>query len=372
MKTISLNGVFGWEITAQNFKEKIKESSKEKLRILLNSPGGDPYEAFEMYNIVKAYKGEVEIVIGAMAASAASYFAMSVPLENRKGFQNSSAMIHEAQAGARGKAKDLKVLVSVMEGVNNILADAYVEGMKGEKNDILKKMDATHYMTGWEQLVANNFISDIVDAKDIEIPDEPEAEEQFIMFIGALEKAPDINNIKAIVDMTSAKVEMSMYTKIAALLPTKPESTPEKIPVKDIIKTEEKMNLQELLKANPEAKAEYDAALLSAEAKGKAENSNVQAKIAKILTLEGVTISPEAKAAIDGEMKVDEYMESVILAQKNLRPKQDNSPFASLVTKQTPGAQSPLDVPAGETSLEEADKKIDAFLEKHVKAGRKQ
>ncbi|MEN6623494.1 MAG: Clp protease ClpP [Smithella sp.] len=372
MKTISLNGVFGWEITAQNFKEKIKESSKEKLRILLNSPGGDPYEAFEMYNIVKAYKGEVEIVIGAMAASAASYFAMSVPLENRKGFKNSSAMIHEGQTSLRGKAKDLKMYASVLDGVNNIMAEAYVDGMKGEKNDILKKMDATHYMTGWEQLVENNFISDIIDAKDIEIPDEPEMEEQFVMFINALEKAPDINNIKAIVDMTSAKVEMSMYTKIAALLPAiKPESNPEKTPAKDIIKTEEKMNLQELLKANPEAKAEYDAALLSAEAKGKAENSNVQAKIAKFLTLEGVTISPEAKAAIDGEMKVDEYMESVILAQKNLRPKTDNSPFASLVTKQTPGAQSPQDVPSGETKLEESDKKIDAFLEKYAKAGRK-
>jgi ATP-dependent protease ClpP protease subunit len=340
MKTISLNGIFGWEITAQNFKAKIKEDSKEKLRILLNSPGGDPYEAFEMYNIVKAYKGEVEIVIGAMAASAASYFAMSVPLENRKGFKNSSAMIHEAQAGARGKAKDLKVLASVMEGVNNILAEAYAEGMRGDKEDIFKKMDATHYMTGWEQLVDNNFISDIIDAKDIEIPDEPVEQEVMIMFMSALEKTPDVNNIKALVDIATAKVDMNMYTKIAALL--KPESQPEVIPVVDNITTEEKMNLQEFLKANPEAKAEYDDNLLSAIEKGRAENVNVQAKIAKILTLEGVTISPEAKAAIDGSMAIEDYKDSIILAQKNKRAdKPDTSLFAGLVAKQTPQDQDP-------------------------------
>jgi len=363
MKTISLNGVFGWEITAQNFKQKIKEDSKEKLRILLNSPGGDPYEAFEMYNIVKAYKGEVEIIIGAMAASAASYFAMSVPLSNRKGFKNSSAMIHEAQAGARGKSKDLKSLASLMDGVNNILAEAYVEGMAGQKDDILKKMDDTHYMTGWEQLVDNNFISDIIDAKDIDIPDEPEAEQSVIMFMSALEKTPDLNNIKAIVDMTSAKVDMSMYNKIAALLPK--ESNPEKEPVEDIKITEEKMELKDYLEANPKAQAEIDELLRQAEAKGKAENSNVQAKIAKILTLEGVTISPEAKAAIDGELEIDAYMEQVILSQKNLRAeKKDDSPFATLVTKQTPKEQDP-------TGGKEVEDKFDieavkAMAKKHI------
>ncbi len=361
MKTISLNGVFGWEITAQNFKQKIKEDSKEKLRILLNSPGGDPYEAFEMYNIVRAYKGEVEIVIGAMAASAASYFAMSVPLENRKGFKNSSAMIHEAQAGARGKAKDLKVLVSVMEGVNNIFAEAYVEGMKGEKNDIVKKMDDTHYMTGWEQLVENNFISDIIDAKDIEIPDEPENESMMVMFLSALEKEPDLNNIKAIVDITSAKVEMSMYTKIAALLPTQePESIPEEIQVEDNIITEEKMNLQEFLVSNPEAKAEYDKALLSAEEKGKEELVNAQNVIIKVLDYEKIKVTDEGKKAIMGEMSLEAYMDFII-TNKTESPKPGEPAFSGIKTKQTPQDQAP-DVVA-EVKPEEIRAKVKNVLD---------
>lgn len=341
MKTISLNGVFGWEITAQNFKQKIKEDSKEKLRILLNSPGGDPYEAFEMYNIVRSYKGEVEIVIGAMAASAASYFAMSVPLENRKGFKNSSAMIHEAQAGARGKAKDLKVLVSVMEGVNNILAEAYVEGMKGEKNDIVKKMDDTHYMTGWEQLVENNFISDIIDAKDIEIPDEPENESMMVMFLSALEKEPDINNIKAIVDMTSAKVDMSMYNKIAALLPTQTESIPEEIQVEDIKITEEKMELKDYLDANPTAQAEIDELLRQARDEEKAKTTDIQNVISKILEIENIEVSEEAKKTIMGEMTMDAYKDFIILNKAEEKKSKESAFGAGIKTKQTPQDQAP-------------------------------
>jgi ATP-dependent protease ClpP protease subunit len=367
MKTISLNGVFGWEITAQNFKAKIKEDSKEKLRILLNSPGGNPYEAFEMYNIVKAYKGEVEIICGAMVASAASYFAMSVPLENRKGFKNSSAMIHEAQAGARGKAKDLRVLASVMEGVNSILADAYAEGMKGEKIDILKKMDDTHYMTGWEQLVDNNFISDIVDAKDIEIPDDPEAEQSIIMFMSSLEKTPDINNIKAIVDMTCAKVEMSMYDKIAALLKT--ESTPEEKPVEDNIITEEKMNLQDFLKANPEAKAEYDNDLLSAEEKGRAENVEKDRKrIVNILELSGVKLSENAIKALGEGLDDRDFAVEELKRQKDIRANSDKNIFVSLAAKQTPHEQDPTS--GKEVSLEDFDKLIEASAEKNAKLGR--
>jgi len=360
MKTISLNGVFGWEITAQNFKAKIKEDSKEKLRILLNSPGGNPYEAFEMYNIVKAYKGEVEIICGAMVASAASYFAMSVPLENRKGFKNSSAMIHEAQAGARGKAKDLRVLASVMEGVNSILADAYAEGMKGEKIDILKKMDDTHYMTGWEQLVDNNFISDIVDAKDIEIPDDPEAEQSIIMFMSSLEKTPDINNIKAIVDMTCAKVEMSMYDKIAALLKT--ESIPDEKPVEDNIITEGLMTLQDFLKSNPDAQAEHDNALATARAQGedsvRAEYSNDRKRIANILECSGVKMSDAAIEAIENNIDAGEFAQAELKRQKEVRVNIESSPFAAL----KPKAEIKDQVAAVDIKPEEIRAKVKASL----------
>ena len=173
MKTIYINGIIGLDITAEDFSNQIKPNSTEKLRIIINSVGGLTSHAFEMYNGIKSYKGEVEIVIGTMAASAASYIAMAVPPENRKSFKNSSMMIHEVRGGAlSARARDFLTLYNRIEGMNNILSEAYAEGMKIDKKEAREKMQDDYYITGWEQLLEKNVINDIVDMDDIEYDEE--------------------------------------------------------------------------------------------------------------------------------------------------------------------------------------------------------
>ena len=106
------------------------------------------------------------------------------------------------------------------------------------------------------------------------------------------------------------------------------------------------MNLQDLLKSNPEAKAEYDALLLGAESSGYDKASmTLQAdreRLAKILELEGVELSETAAKAIAGEMSVESYMEEELKRQKGLRAEgKDKNPFGRLVAKQTPKEQDP-------------------------------
>jgi len=229
-----------------------------------------------------------------------------------------------------------------LQAVNNIVADSFAADMGKTRDEALALMSEDYYMTGWEQLVENNIISDVINPKDVTFPEPTQEEFSFDFFFMQAEE----NIVKEKMYQAEERYledwekNISEMGKIAAIL--KPESKPEETPVEDKITTEETMNLQEFLEVTPEAKAEYDAALLSAEEKGRAESSNVRAKIAKILTLEGVTISPEAKAAIDGEMAIEDYKDAVILAQKNLRVEnKDESPFAGLVAKQTPKEQDP-------------------------------
>lgn len=106
------------------------------------------------------------------------------------------------------------------------------------------------------------------------------------------------------------------------------------------------MNLQEFIKSNPEAKAEYDALLQAAEASGNDKASLTlmadRERLAKILELEGVELSETAAKAIAGEMSVESYMEEELKRQKGLRDKNaDKNPFGKLVAKQTPKEQDP-------------------------------
>lgn len=336
MKSLYLSGIVGYEITADYIRSQISEGSKEKLQVIVNSPGGFVIDAFEIYNIFSSYKGEVEFVINGMAASAMSYIIMSG--DKISAFKNSIFMAHKAQAMAIGDSDDMQREADITKAMDNILAESYVKRMKKPKEEILQNMKNEIWHIGWEALTEAGIIDNVIDSPDeIEIPDE-ETKQQIVFADEAMK--PESAKLKIIEcanrmarDIDRVKTN-SM--KAAALLPTqKQESIPEEIQVEDIKITEEKMNLQEFLKANPEAEAEYRTDLLSAKEQGKAEMTGTQNVIIKVLDYEKIKVSDEAKKAIMGEMTLEAYMDFVIL-NKNEAPKAGEPVFSGIKTKQLP------------------------------------
>lgn len=119
--------------------------------------------------------------------------------------------------------------------------------------------------------------------------------------------------------------------------------------------------LDELLLANPEAKAEYDAALKSAEEKGKLEaNENT----AQILALEGVKLSASATEALDNGIDPKTYAFNKLKAEQEKRATVETKKpiFASLATPQTPGEQ------AKEKTPEQIKAEDDAYIASMEKA----
>ena len=69
---IIIDGVIGWDITASEFKEKLKGLSGD-LIIEINSAGGSVYEGIDIFNAIKNYsKGHIKIKVTSLAASMAS------------------------------------------------------------------------------------------------------------------------------------------------------------------------------------------------------------------------------------------------------------------------------------------------------------
>ena len=375
MKTMYLSGIVGLDITADDIRTQMNRTSKEKWQIIVNSPGGFVIDAFEIFNIFSTYNGEIEFVINGMAASAMSYIIMSG--DKISAFKNSIFMAHRAQAIGIGDADEIQREADIARAMDNVLSEAYSKKMKKPKEEILSEMKNEIWLIGWEALTNAGIIDNVIDSADeINIPDEDKKQE--IMFIDSeLAKCGEPEKKKkAQLKILECQNRMSRdverisrnKNKAAALLQ---DLTPVEKPVEENITTEEQMNLQEFLKSNPEAEAEYNKALQSAEQKGidsvQANFTSDRKRIANILELSGVKLPDSTIEAIENNIDEGEFAKQEFMRQKEIRAEKKESVFANIRidSAQTPGAQAPEVV----AQVDDFDEKLNKAFEN--KGGKK-
>jgi len=375
MKTMYLSGIVGLDITADDIRAQMNGASKEKWQIIVNSPGGFVIDAFEIFNIFSTYNGEIEFVINGMAASAMSYIIMSG--DKISAFKNSIFMAHRAQAIGIGDADEIQREADIARAMDNVLAEAYSTRMQKSKEEILSEMKNEIWLIGWEALTNAGIIDNVIDSADeINIPDEEKKQE--IMFTDSeLAKCGDPEKKKkAQLKILECQNRMSRdveriarnKNKAAALLQ---DLTPVEKPVKENNITEEQMNLQEFLKSNPEAEAEYNKALQSAEQKGidsvQAKFANDRKRIANILELSGIKLPDSTIEAIENNIDEGEFAKQELMRQREIRAEKKESVFANI---RIDSAQTPQDqAPAVVAQVDDFDEKLNKAFEN--KGGKK-
>lgn len=103
---ISIRGIIGFDVTAQDIREQFKTAAGEDVILEINSPGGDLLDGIDIYNQIKQYEGKVTAHIFGMAASAASYLAVAA--DSIRAEDNSVFMIHNAWLIAIGDYKEMQ------------------------------------------------------------------------------------------------------------------------------------------------------------------------------------------------------------------------------------------------------------------------
>lgn len=96
------------------------------LRVVITSPGGDPFEALTMYDMLARHEGEVETEIQGFAQSGAAYLAMVG--ENRRMGDKAFLMVHGCViSDMYGKAKDVEAMADLMRQVDDVQAKIFAE-----------------------------------------------------------------------------------------------------------------------------------------------------------------------------------------------------------------------------------------------------
>ncbi|MGS1109122.1 head maturation protease, ClpP-related [Achromobacter anxifer] len=148
---IRIYGEIGfWGTTAEAFVAELDAAAAGGADILvsLNSPGGDVFDAFAIYNALHRYAGRVTTRVDGVAASAASLIAMAGKPTIMP--ENTQMMIHNAWIITGGTAEDLRTTAEMMDRIRDGVVAAYSRKSGLDSDKIIEMMDATTWMSALE------------------------------------------------------------------------------------------------------------------------------------------------------------------------------------------------------------------------------
>lgn len=118
-----------WGVSAKEFATVLDTVDTDAIRLHINSPGGEVFEAFAILNQLREHKARVTTVVDGLAASAASFIAAGGD-ELVMG-RNAELMIHDAWGLGIGNAADMRDLADRLDHLSDNIASVYAEKASG-------------------------------------------------------------------------------------------------------------------------------------------------------------------------------------------------------------------------------------------------
>lgn len=163
MNELMIYGDIGWDNNAKDIESQLKDFGGDPIKVRINSGGGDVYEGVAILNSLRAYEGELTIVVESLAASAASFIAVGAggKVVIRP---NAELMIHKAWTMLAGNADDIDKAKADLARQDVKIAQVYAERAGGELDDWLGRMSAETWYSAQEAVDAG-LVDEIEDAK---------------------------------------------------------------------------------------------------------------------------------------------------------------------------------------------------------------
>ena len=116
----------------------LDSESSDPIYVYINSPGGDVDSGFAIYDMIRFVNSPVTVVGMGLVASAAALIFLSVPLERRVGFPNSTYLIHQPLSQLKGVAIDVAIYADKIEALRHKL-DQVIADATGKSRDEVEK-----------------------------------------------------------------------------------------------------------------------------------------------------------------------------------------------------------------------------------------
>ena len=134
---------WGDEVTPQMFRSELNAAEGD-IDLWINSPGGDCYAAAQIYNMLMEYKGNVNVKIDGIAASAASVVAMAGSTVEISPL--GMLMIHNPMTISIGDTHEMERTITFLSEIKESIINAYEIKTGLSRAKISRLMDAETWM----------------------------------------------------------------------------------------------------------------------------------------------------------------------------------------------------------------------------------
>lgn len=208
-------------VNAQDFARDLDGITAPKMRVEINSPGGDVFDGIAIYNALRAHPAHVTTRVDGIAASIASVIAQAG--DTRLMMSGSQMMIHNAWGLTVGNHTDHTEMAAILAHQDAVIAGIYAARSGGDSDRFRALMDAETWMTAQDAVAAG--LAD-------EVYEPPVAARASLLEqITALAESPVIDDVERLVaehgdeGLTGAKRDglVALRSRIDSLLsPTTP------------------------------------------------------------------------------------------------------------------------------------------------------
>lgn len=151
-RTILLTGEVNKELSEKVIKQLLllEADSDEPIKIFIDSPGGEVYAGFAIYDMIRFIKPEVYCIGMGLVASIASIILIAVPNERRIALPNSQYLIHQPLSGLKGVATEIEIHANELEKMRVKLNKLIASESKQDEAKVSNDTDRDYWMTAVE------------------------------------------------------------------------------------------------------------------------------------------------------------------------------------------------------------------------------
>lgn len=128
-------------VSAKAIKAQLdKMQDAEEITVRINSPGGDVFDGFAIYNLLAQHPAKIHVKVDGWAASAASVIAMAGDTVEMAA--NALMMIHNPWTMAIGDSASMLKTAALLDQIKDSIVTTYKSKTTLEDADIASLMDA--------------------------------------------------------------------------------------------------------------------------------------------------------------------------------------------------------------------------------------
>jgi len=143
-----------WGVSAKEFTAALDAlpADTKEIRLLVNSPGGEVWEALALMNALRAHPARTVAVVEGIAASSASFIVASA--DEVQMMPNAEMFVHKAWGLGIGNADDFTKLSADLSHEDRNIASVYAAKAGGSVDDWMAAMSAETWYSAEEAVTA--------------------------------------------------------------------------------------------------------------------------------------------------------------------------------------------------------------------------